>query len=389
MDTLDSKDSGLGADFQHNLVRAVQSVWRFGANFIVGWNKTGTGIRLVYLADHSLPKVAKTHPRVLESRMYIDTEEALNSLLAAGCRQVELALKDPVPEGRLAERKIDELLGRYSATFCPNRAAALYDIVNFSIHSGLEQIALINSLSHNLVSAAAYCADLGMPIDASLSTTGDGFYIWNRNQGLAADVALYAATILTLAKCSGARKDETRDVAPQVKCCFHIGSEVEYFQTSGTGQELTAFIVGDLTISLARMIAATVPKQFVIGSFKRELDQGDADWSRAIGSDVVDTHAFLALAQMELVKLIDAPIPGGTIETISNFLTGHKITDREFAVKKYQVVDKHGVRHRCFNSRLNIETSSGDTFSAGVLDDELSDFQGEHLASEDVRVRLR
>ena len=58
-------------------------------------------------------------------------------------------------------------------------------------------------------------------------------------------------------------------------------------------------------------------------------------------------------------------------------------------MKKYQVVDKHGVRHRCFNARLNIETSAGDTFSAGVQDEELSGFQGEHLASEDVQVRLR
>ncbi len=389
MDTLDTKESGLSAEFHHELVSAIQNIWRFGANFIVGWNKTEAGVRLVYLADHSLPRVAKTLPQVLKLRRYIDTDKALATLLAAGCKQVDFALNNPVPEGQSAVHKVDDLLRRYSATFCPNRAVALYDIVSFSIHSDLEQIALINSLSHNLVSAAAYCAELGMPIDASLSTTGDGFYIWNRNEGLAADIALYAATILALAKCSGARKDDSRDVAPQVKCCFHIGSEVEYFQTSGTGQELTGFIVGDVTISLARMIAATVPKQFVLGNFKRELDEGDADWARAIGSDVVDTHTFLALSQMELVKLIDAPVPGGTIETISNFLTGQKISDREFAMKKYQVVDKHGVQHRCFNTRLNIQTSAGSTFSAGVEDGELTGFKGEHLANEDVRVRLR
>lgn len=389
MDTLETKDSGLTGEFRRELVRAVQTIWRFGANFIVGWSKTEGGIRLIYLPDHSLPRVAKTHPRVLERRRYIDTDEALTPLLAAGCQQAALALDTPIPAGETAVREVDDLLRRYSATFCPNRAVALYDIVSFSIHSGLEQIALINSLSHNIVSAAAFCADLGMPIDASVSTTGDGFYIWNRNEGLAADVALYAATILALAKCSGARKDEARDVAPQVKCCFHIGSEVEYFQTSGTEQELTGFIVGDVTISLARMIAATVPKQFVIGNFKRELDEGDADWARAIGSDVVDTHTFLALTQMELVKLIDAPIPGGTVETISNFLTGHKISNQEFAMKKYQIVDKHGVQHRCFNARLNIETSTGNTVSAGVQDEELADFQGEHLTNEDVRVRLR
>ena len=389
MDTLDTKEMGLSAESQRELVSAARSVWRFGANFIVGWKRTGAGIRLVYLADHSLPRVAKSHPRVLERRRYIGTDADLDTLIAAGCEQIELSLKNPVPEDGTAMGEIDDVLRRYSATYCSNRAVALYDIVSFSIHSDLEQIALINSLSHNLVSAAAYCADLGMPIDASLSTTGDGFYIWNQNEGLAADVALYAATILALAKCSGARRDEARDVAPQLKCCFHIGSEVEYFQTPGTGQELTGFIVGDVTISLARMIAATVPKQFVIGNFKRALGEGDADWARAIGSDVVDTHTFLALAQMELVKLIDAPVPGGTIETISNFLTGQKISDREFAVKKYQVVDKHGVQHRCFNARLNIETSAGGTFSAGVQDDELSGFKGEHLAGEDVQVRLR
>lgn len=389
MDTLETKNSGLPPEFQRELVRAVETVWRFGANFIIGWGRTETGVRLIYLPDHSLPRVGKTHPQILERRRCIDSVDALAVLLQAGCLQTELALKTPVPTDDDAERDVDNLLRQYSATFCRNRAVALYDIVSFSIHSDLEQIALINSLSHNLISAAALCADLGMPIDASVSTTGDGFYIWNRNEGLAADIALYAATILALAKCSAARKDEARDVAPQVKCCFHIGSEVEYFQTSGTGQELTGFIVGDVTISLARMISAMVPKQFVIGNFSRELGERDADWARAIGSDVVDTHTFLALTQMELVKLIDASVPGGTIETISNFLTGQKVSDQEFAVKKYQVIDKHGLHHRCFNARLNIETATGNVISSGVLDEELAEFKGAHLTAEDVRVRLR
>ncbi|MHA1538389.1 MAG: hypothetical protein ACTSUD_12610 [Alphaproteobacteria bacterium] len=389
MDTLDTEPPGLAGEIQGELLSAVQGVWRFGANFIVGWNETEAGIRLVYLPDHSLPRVAKAHPRVLERQRHIATEEALTTLLAAGCQQVDIALNAPLPASEAAAGEVDDLLRRYSATYCPNRAVALYDIVSFSIHSGLEQIALINALSQSIVSAAAYCAELGMPIDASLTTTGDGFYVWNREEGLAADIALYAATILALAMCSGARKDAARDVAPQVKCCFRIGSDVEYFQSSGTGRGPTGFIVGDVTISLARMIAAMVPKQFIIGTFSRELDEGDADLARLIGSDVVDTHTFLALTQMELVKLIDAPLPGGTIETISNFLTGEKISDQEFAVKKYQVVDKHGVHHRCFNARLNIETSEGNMISAGLLDEELSDFQGEHLANEDVRVRLR
>ena len=69
-------------------------------------------------------------------------------------------------------------------------------------------------------------------------------------------------------------------------------------------------------------------------------------------------------------------------------MTGNQVSDSEFSIKRYCVVDKHGLEHRCFNAKFNVATASGDTVHVGLLDSELESFNTKHEESNDIRVRV-
>jgi len=56
----------------------------------------------------------------------------------------------------------------------------LLDAVDFSLHTPLEQVAMLNSLSYSVNSAYRQLISTDVQINFARTTTGDGFYIWNR-----------------------------------------------------------------------------------------------------------------------------------------------------------------------------------------------------------------
>ena len=101
-------------------------------------------------------------------------------------------------------------------------------------------------------------------INFARSSSGDGFYVWNRDDGLEANVNLYHFMHIVLADNAIARSKATSKAVPRLRACFHVGSCYEFHQAEGLNPTMHDFIVGDVTIELARMIEAALPGQILV-----------------------------------------------------------------------------------------------------------------------------
>ncbi len=100
---------------------------------------------------------------------------------------------------------------------------------------------------------------------ARTTTTGDGFYNWNRDRSIQANINLYHFMHLVLADNAIARAKSSGNVTPLLRAAFHVGGHYEFYQSEGLNPAIYSYIVGDVTIELARLIERTVPGQVVVG----------------------------------------------------------------------------------------------------------------------------
>ena len=137
-----------------------------------------------------------------------------------------------------------------------------------------------------------------MPISICMTTTGDGFYVWNRYEGLSADISLFCVVMLTLGNIYATRKLVDRDVTsvPRLRCALHFGSHYEYYEGGGGRANATGYIVGDVTIILARLISKARTGQLLVGSYLHKFGEKDEEWRERLGVSEIDTPMFLALA---------------------------------------------------------------------------------------------
>ncbi len=369
---------------------SLRQIWQMGANVIVGWRMTRHGIEVLYLSSYGLPNAAKRRPNLLRLDRHIETEEEFEIFRRLGCKVAPINLLVELHERRALLHEINEIVRNYSVTHFETRAVALFDIVSFSLYSPFEQIVQVNMLSYYLKVAARRCRALGMPIGLCMTTTGDGFYVWNRGEGLSADIALFCAVVLALASTYAARGLAEKDTAsvPRLRCCVHFGSHYEFHQGRSGPDSGGSYIVGDVTIALARLIGKARSGQLLVGSHVRDMEREDERWRNLLPVSTLDTPTFMALAQAEIQKIVGVAIPGGKIKDMNVYFTGPKISDDTFSIRKYYVRDKHGLDHSCYNAKITVRTTSGREVYFGLLDRELEKFDATFDEDEDILVRV-
>src|SRR5690606_41463513 len=90
----------------------------------------------------------------------------------------------------------------------------------------------------------------------------------------------------------------------------------------GLNPTLSHYIVGDVTVELARMIDRALPNQILLGDFRSEIRQADGT-TRSIGA--VD---FVHRATDSLHQLKGLELSGERIELIKTYLTGSRQHNR-------------------------------------------------------------
>lgn len=384
----ESQKTSLSVANRKELYEKLRGVWDLGANVIIGWRGADSGIELLYVPGRGLPRAGKAHPELLERSRHVDDQAAFKNLIAAGCESVVIPLSFDIHENQATIGEMNAIIRYYTVTHSRCRAVGLFDIVNFSLYSAFERITQINVLAHHVNLAAARVEAAGLPIDLTMSTTGDGFYLWNRKEGLPADLAIFYVTGLAMAYNRLALEDCPREIIPQLRCCLDFGDHYEYYQASGTKPDSRGFIVGDVTINLARLISAALPHQFLIGSYIRELGDNDDGAREVAAISRIDTPTFLSFALKNARLLLSSPVGAAKIARVNTYLTGERVSDNEYTIRKYDVVDKHGLSHRCFNAKFNITDTTDRSIRVGLLTAELDRFEARHIENEDIRLKI-
>jgi len=377
--------------------RALHELWALGRNVVLVWSPRSGGMDVLVVPHFVLSEFAATHGDVEDPLSALDGDarsqrsqnviegviarpkivsrqemEHLSSLLESEPKTIELPF---TPGEHLSIDIMEAIVKRYGISYVEDRAVALFDIVGFSLLSPLEQVTQLNSLSYSV--NAAYSKMLSNNIDISFarSTTGDGFYIWNRDRSIQANVNLYHFMHLVLADNAIARGKSRYNTTPLLRACFHVGGHYEFYQSEGLSPTVYSYIVGDVTIELARMIEYALPGQVLVGDFL--VPMPDWDLGRMVK---IDTLQFIDRTQDTLSSLKGLVLSGDEIESIKCYLTGDQLENGDFAVRRYRLIDKHRRERNVYNAKINIYRDEAEPIYLGLQTRDLVKFGVDEVA---------
>ena len=375
------------------LENELQKLWDLGRNLILVWTPLEKSIEVLVIPHYTISEhaqraseEAKLHGLSalgLPPQSFLEdvianpkqvTPEGLShlaELMSCETSVIELPFQ-PGPD--LSYRVIETIIKRFSISYIDDRAVALFDIVGFSLFSPLEQVTQLNSLSYSVNSAYSKMLDNDIEINFARTTTGDGFYIWNRDRSSQANVNMYHFMHLVLADNAIARSKAKGQTTPHLRACFHIGGHYEFYQSEGLSPTVYSFIVGDVTIELARMIDRALPGQILVGDFSAKLP----DPKTGVLS-TTSAAQFIERTQDTLSSLEGLVLSGDHIDKIQCYLTGEK-RNGDFAIQKFLIADKHNLTRNVYNAKINIYRSGAEPVYLGLQSSELDSFDFESIS---------
>ena len=384
---------GLAREYTILIDNALHGNWELGRNLILLWAPDGNGIMLLVVRHYRVGEIAqeavslsieKLRMEFLEkifSQWKMVTRKDLKRAAGMfGAKPVSIPLPFTPGEG-LSNELINGLLRRYSISRVRDRAVVLLDIVGFSLLSPLEQVTQLNSLSYSVNAAHSKLISRNVILNFARSTTGDGYYIWNRASNIKANVDLYNFMHLILADNAIARQKSKSRTTPLLRACFHVGDHYEYYQAESLSPSTFSYLVGKVTIELARMIEHTLPRQILVGDFSVPMPNPDTGELERI-----DSIEFIRRTRDNLTRLSGLILAGDTVDSIKCYLTGSPCRDGGFSIKKYKVSDKHGLSRYVYNAKVNIHRQSAETLFLGIQDSDIDAFRV--AAVEEVKVLL-
>lgn len=390
LDQLAGLASEMGLRQRSNLVhleRCLHDQWSLGQNSILSWAPLDEGILVLVvphyaIAEYTAAPTSDARPHRVSANFIMDLISGERRLTLTQMQKVAklldveakyLPLRQPLTGHPVETQIIEKMIRRYGINYVASRAVTLFDIVGFSLLTPFEQMTQLNSLSYSLNSAHAKMLERDIDINFARSSSGDGFYIWNRDHGLDANVNLYHFMHIVLADNAIARRKAMSKAVPRLRACFHVGSCYEFHQAEGLNPTIHDYIVGDVTIELARMIEAAVPGQILVGDFLADLTATATANDHAESQVHLDAVTFLERAQGRLEKLSGLVLSGEKVSGIKCYLTGERLESGEFNIRKLQIKDKHGLSRVAYNAKVNIYREHAHPILLGIEDRKLAE----------------
>ena len=348
--------------------------WGLGDNILLAWTRDHAEHRFLAIRHYDL--IEAFDAGKLPAGAVNGKDAFVNRILAASkfvsppqferiCRTLGSAatvLRFDLPsEEAPAPALVTRLVTRYGVTLVSERAVILLDAVGFSLRSPLEQVAMLNSISYSVNSAYQKLLSKDIQISFARTTTGDGFYIWNRATTVQANLALYKLMMLILTDNAVAQRKAKNFPVPKLRAAFHIGEHYEFYQVEALNPTTFAYIVGQVTIDLARMITTALPGQIVIGDFNIELHDQANDRNVRYG-----TRDFVEKTAATLDQLNGLEVGNSQIEKIRCYLTGEPAANGAFRVNQYQIRDKHGIDRLVYNAKINLHRLQDEPIFLGL-----------------------
>jgi hypothetical protein len=386
LDQLAGLAQDMGLRQRSNLVqleRVLHQHWSLGQNNILSWASLDEGVLILVVPHYAIAEYTaartngmppKVSPRFItelisgERQLNFTQMQKVARLLDV--QPIYVRLREPLSGHPVETQIIEKMIRRYGINFVASRAVTLFDIVGFSLLTPFEQMTQLNSLSYSLNSAHAKMMEREVGINFARSSSGDGFYVWNRDDGLEANDNLYHFMHIVLADNAIARSKSTSKAVPRLRACFHVGSCYEFHQAEGLNPTMHDFIVGDVTIELARMIEAALPGQILVGDFMADIVEAEfADPAETQAN--LDAVTFLQRAQGNLAKLSGMEFSGERVTAIKCYLTGENMGGGQFNIRRLHIKDKHGLSRVAYNAKVNIYRETAQPILLGIEDRKL------------------
>jgi len=356
--------------------------WSLGQNNILSWAPLDDGLLVLVVphyaiaeytstsADRGTPKVsARFITELISGERQLTLTQMQKVARLLDVEPVSLPLRQPLTGHPVETQIIEKMIRRYGINYVASRAVTLFDIVGFGLLTPFEQMTQLNSLAYSLNSAHAKMLEQDVGINFARSSSGDGFYVWNRDNGLEANVNLYHFMHIVLADNAIARSKSSSKAVPRLRACFHVGACYEFHQAEGLNPTMHDFIVGDVTIELARMIDAALPGQILVGDFMADISDEYIDPVQTQAN--LDAVTFLQRAQGNLSKLSGMEFSGERVSAIKCYLTGENMGGGQFNIRRLHIKDKHGLSRVAYNAKVNIYRESAQPILLGIEDRKL------------------
>jgi len=362
---------------------SLRSHWSLGQNSILSWTPLDQSILILVVPHYAIAEYTsardgtmppRVSPRFITELITGDRQLTISQMQKVArlldIEPTNIPLRVPLEGNEVETKIIEKMIRKYGINYVPSRAVTLFDIVGFSLLTPFEQMTQLNSLSYSLNSAHAKMLEADVNIDFARSSSGDGFYIWNRDDGLEASVNLYHFMHIVLADNAIARSKSASKAVPRLRACFHVGSCYEFHQAEGLNPTTHDFIVGDVTIELARMIDAALPGQILVGDFMADIEIENDKGEVAVQPNV-DAVTFMQRAQGNLSQLSGMELSGERVTAIKCYLTGENMGSGQFNIRRLTIKDKHGLSRVAFNAKVNIYREEAKPILLGIQDTKL------------------
>jgi hypothetical protein len=352
------------------LDEALFDAWNLGENIILAWTQSEDERRFLQIRHYGVLEPFRSNgDGAAEAQRFI-TEllerpkqatpadfEAIAATLGSAANVLRIPLR---MGGALDPALVSGLVRRYGVTLVRERAVLLLDAVDFSLHTPLEQVAMLNSLSYSVNSAFRQLTSEDVQINFARSSTGDGFYIWNRARTPEANVALYKLMMLILADNAVARGKARHFPVPQLRAAFHVGEHYEFYQVEALNPTTFSYIVGHVTIELSRIIEKAKPGQILLGDFEIDVSHGKEP------ARTLRTVDFIAHTNQQLRQLRGMTVAHDRIADIRCYITGSSRPGGGFEASRLLIEDKHGRTRPVYNAKLNLYFDESEPIYLGL-----------------------
>ncbi len=356
---------------------ALFDLWNLGENVLLAWTHDGLDLRLLSVRHYALAGAMQAGAgavdmafvnELLAGPKWLPADRFAQACTAFACEPVS------VPAGFRSGGDIDvelvsNLVRRYGVSLVRGRAVVLLDAVQFSLRSPLEQVVMLNSLGYSVNSAYRQLLSKDIQVNFARTTTGDGFYIWNRVKSVDANIALYKLMMMILADNAVAQGKSRDGCVPRLRAAFHVGEHYEFHQVEALNPTTFSYIVGQVTIDLSRMIEKALPGQILLGDFQVDVD--DPAQGRVARYDTLD---FVEKTAATLDDLRGLDISGDRVEHIRCYLTGQGLDGGRYPVNRYRINDKHGTSRIVYNAKINIHREHDEPIFLGNRREDLAAF---------------
>ena len=359
------------------------AIWNLGDNVLLCWTHADGELLLLSVRHYAIPEAihggadggriaeARLINEVLSGPKYVPPAEFARLCKAFDRAPQAVRIAFGIDNERIAAL-ISDMVRCYGVSLVRNRAVVLLDAVAFSLRSPLDQMAMLNSLAYSVNSAYAQLLSKDIRIDFARTTTGDGFYIWNRSLTPEGNGELYKLMVMLLADNAVAQRKARGSWVPKLRAAFHVGEHYEFHQVEGLNPTNFSYIVGQVTVDLARMVENALSGQILLGDFVTPLG-GEP------GAGTANTLDFVESAAATIDQLNGLDISGGRVESIRCYLTGRSMEMGGYRVNRYLLRDKHGASRIVYNAKINIHRAQAEPIFLGIQNEQLWEFDAAQM----------